>query len=194
MPPRLPAAERRDQLLGVALDVFARGGFHGTSMNDVADAAGVTKPVLYQHFASKRQLYLALLEQVGLRLRNAITEATANADGPHAQVEQGFRAYFHWVAEDHDAFLLLFGSGARRDEQFAETVRYVEDVIADVIAPMIQADVSAEQRKVLAWSLVGLSEVTSRRLVDEGVPFDPDQIAAQVANLAWAGLRGVRRT
>ena len=58
---RLPAHERRRQLLDVALDVFAADGFHSTSMNDVAEAAGVTKPVLYQHFASKRQLYLELL-------------------------------------------------------------------------------------------------------------------------------------
>ena len=58
---RLPAAERRDQLLGTAVHVFAENGYHGTSMNDVADAAGVTKPVLYQHFSSKRDLLSALL-------------------------------------------------------------------------------------------------------------------------------------
>jgi AcrR family transcriptional regulator len=56
MSSRLPAAARREQLLTVALTVFARDGFHGASMNDVADAAGVTKPVLYQHFLSKNDL------------------------------------------------------------------------------------------------------------------------------------------
>ena len=172
--------------------MFARNGFHGASMNEIAEAAGVTKPVLYQHFASKREMYLALLDEVGTRLRMAIAKATANAAGPHEQVEQGFRAYFRWVADDHDAFLLLFGSGARRDEEFAEAVYHVEDAIADAIAPLIQADVSAEQKQVLTWSLVGLSEVTSRRLVNGVESFDPDRIAAQVANLAWAGLRGVR--
>ena len=194
MSARLPAAARREQLLTVALEVFARNGFHGTSMNEVAEAAGVTKPVLYQHFASKRELYLALLEEVGARLRTAIAKATADAAGPHEQVEKGFRAYFRWVADDRDAFLLLFGSGARRDEDFAEAIHHVEDAIADAIAPLIQADVSAEHKQVLAWSLVGLSEVTSRRLVNGEGSFDPDRIAAQVANLAWAGLRGVRST
>lgn len=57
---RMPAAERREQLLSVALDVFAGEGYHQTSMNQIAEAAGITKPVLYQHFASKRELYLAL--------------------------------------------------------------------------------------------------------------------------------------
>ena len=76
---RLPAAARRRQLLDSALDVFAARGYHGASMNDVADAAGVTKPVLYQHFDSKQDLYLALLEEVGRRLITAIAKATAGA-------------------------------------------------------------------------------------------------------------------
>src|SRR5262245_51686136 len=119
MATRLPAAARREQLLAVALEVFARQGFHATSMNDVAEAAGVTKPVLYQHFASKRELYLALLGEVGARLMEAITAATSQAASPRDQVTDGFAAYFRWVADDHAAFTLLFGSGARRDEEFA---------------------------------------------------------------------------
>ena len=60
---RLPADERRDQLLDVALEVFATAGFHGASMNEIAEAAGVTKPVLYQHFDSKNDLFAALLDE-----------------------------------------------------------------------------------------------------------------------------------
>src|SRR5215831_7399356 len=140
MSTRLPASARREQLLAVGLEVFARQGFHGTSMNEVAEAAGVTKPVLYQHFASKRELYLALLEDVGRQLLRAIAQATAGSTDGRAQTEAGFTAYFKWVADDHAAFLLLFGSGARRDEEFAEAVRNVEDVIAEAIEPLIAAD------------------------------------------------------
>ena len=68
MAARLPAPRRRRQLLDVALDAFAERGFHRTSMDDVAEAAGVTKPVLYQHFGSKRELYLELLDDVGRQL------------------------------------------------------------------------------------------------------------------------------
>jgi len=78
---RLPAARRRRQLLDVALGVFAASGFHRTSMEEVADAAGVTKPVLYQHFGSKRELYLELLDDVGGRLMATIS-AAVNAGGP----------------------------------------------------------------------------------------------------------------
>src|SRR5689334_10531993 len=75
---RLPAPQRRRQLLDVALDRFAAGGFERTSMDDIASGAGVTKPVLYQHFASKRALYLELLDDVGSRLLETIAEATAH--------------------------------------------------------------------------------------------------------------------
>jgi AcrR family transcriptional regulator len=193
MSTRLPAAARREQLLNVALEVFARQGFHGTAMNDVAEAAGVTKPVLYQHFQSKRQLYLALLDEVGQRLRQTVEKAGADSGGPRAQVEAGFRAYFCWVKDDRDSFLLLFGSGARRDEEFAEAVRRFEIAIADTIAPLIQADIDPEHQRLLAHALVGLAEGTSRRLLALGGEFDPERVAAQVADLAWAGLRGVRR-
>ena len=193
MAQRLTAAARREQLLDVGLEVFSRNGFHATSMNDVAEAAGVTKPVLYQHFASKRELYLALLHEEGARLLRSIAAATGSADSPRAQVEQGFTAYFRWVADDHEAFLLLFGSGARRDEEFADEVRGVENAIATAIAPLIQADIDADHQRTLAYALVGLAEGTSRHLVHRGESFDPDRLARQVADLAWGGLRSVKR-
>jgi AcrR family transcriptional regulator len=191
---RLPAPERREQLLHVSLEVFARQGFHGTSMNDVADAAGVTKPVLYQHFDSKRSLYLALLEEVGGRLITEVKAATADATDGRRQTQQGFRAYFRWVARDHDAFRLLFGSGARRDEEFNEAVRRFTAAAAAAIAPLIAADIDPEHQRTVAHGLVGLAEGVSRRLVETGQRFDPDTVARQVSDLAWAGLRAIGRT
>ncbi|HRE00314.1 MAG TPA: TetR/AcrR family transcriptional regulator [Ilumatobacteraceae bacterium] len=193
MSTRLTAAARREQLLDVALNVFARQGYHGASMNDIAEAAGVTKPVVYQHFDSKRELYLALLEAVGERLITAIAKATASATNGKQQTELGFQAYFRWVASDHDAFLLLFGSGARRDEEFNDAVRAVTAQVADAIKPLIAADIEPEHQTTLAHGLVGLSEGVSRRLVDLGLDFDPDLLAQQVSDLAWAGLRAIGR-
>ena len=192
--PRLSATARREQLLDVALVVFARNGYHDTSMNDIADAAGVTKPVLYQHFDSKRELYQALLDEVSNRLLTAIVTAAAGATDGREQTERGFRAYFRWVAEDHDAFMLLYGGGTRQDDEFAHAVRRVTAGAAEAIAPLIAADIDDEHRFTLAHALVGLAEGASRRLVERGDRFDPDQIARQVSDLAWAGLRAVRRT
>jgi AcrR family transcriptional regulator len=190
---RLNAVARREQLLDVALEVFARAGYHGASMNDVAEAAGVTKPVLYQHFESKRELYRALLDEVGTRLLAAIGSATAGTTDGREQTELGFQAYFRWVAEDHDAFRLIYGSGARRDEEFNRAVRQVTAGAAAAIAPLIAADIDDEHKLTLAHAIVGLAEGASRRLVERGESFDPDVVARQVSDLAWAGLRGVRR-
>jgi AcrR family transcriptional regulator len=156
--PRLTATARREQLLDVALAVFARSGYHDTSMNDIADAAGVTKPVLYQHFDSKRELYQALVDDVGSRLLTAIVSAAAEATEGREQTERGFQAYFRWVAEDHDAFMLLYGGSTRRDDEFAHALRQVTDGAAEAIAPLIAADIDDEHRLTLAHALVGLAE------------------------------------
>ena len=190
---RMPAAERRRQLLDTALVVFSAHGFHGASMNDVADAAGVTKPVLYQHFASKRDLFGELIDAVGADLADIVGTAGATGPGPREQVEQGFVAYFRWVDTNRDAFALLFGSGARRDEAFAEGVRKVEHLLADSIAALIHADIDEEHRRTLAHGLVGLAEGTSRHWIDDGLDLDPEVLGRWVADLAYAGLRSVHR-
>jgi AcrR family transcriptional regulator len=191
--PRLPAPVRRRQLLDSALDVFATRGFHGTSMNDVADAAGVTKPVLYQHFASKRKLFIELLEDVGSRLASLIAEATATARNPREQVERGFTAYFRWIGANRTAFSLLFGGGARLDPEFADAVHHVELFLADTIAALIEADLDDEHRRTLAHGIVGLAEATGRHWIADALDLDPDILGRQVADLAYAGLRGVHR-
>ena len=190
---RLPAPARREQILDVSVQVFARRGFHSTSMNDVADAAGVTKPVLYQHFDSKQDLYLALIDEAGNRLRTAISKAVAGATNGKQQTELGFKAYFRWVSDDHDAFLLLFGSRASRDEESTKAIRRITAEAAQAIAPLIAADIELEHQRILAQGLVGLAEGVSRHLVERGETFDPDTLGQQIADMAWAGLRAVHR-
>jgi len=195
--PRLPAAKRRRQLLDVALAAFADGGYHGTSMDDVAAAAGVTKPVLYQHFGSKRALYIELLEDVGTQLMDVIAKAAAEADGPSRQVEAGFRAYFRYVENREPAFRLLFGGGSKRDEGFADLVRLVEGAIAELIASFITARLPPAQTLTLAHGIVGMAESTCRHWLREraegATTATADELADQLAELAWAGLRGVGR-
>ena len=194
MSTRLPAVERREQIVDVAISAFARHGYHGTSMNDVADAAGVTKPVLYQHFRSKQALYLALIDEVGHRMITRIAKATAGAAGGKAQTEQGFSAYFEWVADDHDAFLLLFSTQANRDDTATQAIKAITSQAASAIAPLITVELDHEERRTLAHGLVGLAEGVSRRLVERGDEFDPVALGRLVANLAWAGLRAIGPT
>ncbi len=193
MSSRLPAHERREQLLEVALAVFAARGFHQTSMNDVADAAGVTKPVLYQHFSSKRALYLELLELVSLRLMAVIDEATSSAGGPRQQVERGLGAYFRFVVDSPDEYQLMFGGGTRRDVEFAQEATRLERSIAEVIAELIVVEGLGEhERLLLAHGIVGMAEGATRHWVGDELDLDPESVAARMADLAWRGLRGLR--
>jgi AcrR family transcriptional regulator len=193
---RLPAEQRRRQLLDVACDVFAERGFSATSMDDVAVAAGVTKPVLYQHFRSKRALYTELLHSTGDQLLIALRCATDSATTGRARVEAGFDAYFRYVTAHPNAFRLLFGASVRNNPTFGEIHdRFVEQVAA-TITDLIEIDAPTAQRTALAHALVGMAESTSRRALadfeSDGDEFDAKQLARWLSELSWFGLRGVR--
>jgi AcrR family transcriptional regulator len=199
-PKRLPADVRRQQLLEVALRLFAARGFAATTMDEIAEAAGVTKPLLYQHFASKRALYLELCDGVAQSLLEAIGKAVAAADGPRQQVEGGFAAYFHLVVSQSEAFSLLFGSEVPDDPELSRAVRHVEDMLAEAIDVLIDAGLDEDHRRMLAYAVVGMAEGASRYFFDRhkqsGPPFDAadaDRSARRLADLAWAGLRSVHR-
>jgi AcrR family transcriptional regulator len=189
---RLPAEQRRTQLLSVAIEVFGERGFHATSMDEVAEAAGVTKPVLYQHFPSKRALYRELLDDVDAQLVAQLVAATVGAASGRERVEAGFAAYFRFVGEHRASFRLLFGASVRNDPEFAVVAERTIDRIADLVAELIDIEAPADHRRVLAHAVVGMAEATSRRLTNGGAGDDPDQLAAWLAEMAWFGLRGVR--
>ena len=190
---RLPAAERREQLLTIAVEVFAQNGYHNSSMNDVAEAAGVTKPVLYQHFASKRELYREVLAEIGAKLRDTIAKAIADADGPRGQIDMGLAAYFQFVSQNANAFRVLFGAGTQRDEEFAEEARRVEASIAELAAELINVEgLSWERRLLLGNGIVGMTEGACRYWLANSVEVDAATLASEVSQLAWAGLRGIR--
>ena len=162
-------------------------------MDDVAEAAGVTKPVLYQHFPSKRALYRELLEDVGRRLLAEITAATIPADTGRERVQNGMAAYFTFVTGNRPAFRLLFGPSVRNDAEFAAVAESVLEHMAEAVADMIDVDLPAEQRVVLAHAVIGMAEAVGRRaLRDESAEHDPELLAHWTAELVWYGLRGIR--
>ena len=185
------SGDRRREILDVALRSFSARGYHATSMNDIAEALGVTKPVLYQHFDSKRALYLELLNDVGDDLVATVTKAVAGTSDPREQTERGMVAYFRWVDGNRDAFALLFESSERVDEEFAGIVAEFEKNAAAAIAPLITADVSSGDQVTFAVGLVGMAETVSRQVIREGRTFDPDSLGATLAALAWGGLRSI---
>ncbi len=205
---RLKANKRRETLLKVALEIFSKKGYENTSMEEIAELAGVTKPIVYQHFDSKKSLYVELSDSVSNNLINAIKVATHNCDSPKDQVEQGFKAYFNFVALHASAFKLLFSRNATVDTELNSSVKNVEKTIARVLAPLIDVDISESHRYILASAIIGMAEGALRywvaseefKLVEsaeetirEKLLFEHStKLAENVSELAWRGLRGIK--
>src|SRR5436309_11327024 len=174
----MPADQRRQQLFEVARERFAQQGFHATSMDEIAEAAGVTKPVLYQHFPSKRALYVELLEDTGRQLLTMLADATERAPSGRDRVQLGFRAYFDFAVGQRAAFRLLLGTAIRSDPEFARIVEEILDAAAETISTLIEIPASDEQRLVLASALVGMAESVGRRaLQDSAHNVDAEQLS-----------------
>ena len=186
---RMSAADRRRQVLDVGLEVFARHGYHETSMSALAAEAGVTKPVLYQHFASKHDLFEELLSETGDRLMRAI-EASEVEDTPRRRVEAGFRAFFRFFEERPAAFALLYGTSLAVDPDFRRDARRVRDTFAEYLAGLIQT-VDHESALAMAAGINGLSEGMIRHWMHEEDPRPADEMAALAARLAWGGLKSL---
>ncbi len=201
---RLSADARRRQLFEVALSLFADHGYAATTMDDIAEAAGVTKPLVYQHFDSKRALYLELMNVFSDELVTQIVNATATAEGPRQQVELGFAAYFKLMVDNEQAFRLLYGRETPGDVELGAALRRVEETIANAIDPLIDAGLDPEHRLLLAHAVVGMAEGASRHWLkasrDRVAPADQPEadevarLAGRLADFAWAGLRQVHRT
>jgi len=194
---RLTAEQRRQQLVAVALELFAQRGYRSTTMDDIAEAAGVTKPLVYQHFSSKRALYLELVNSIAQELLLAVRRGVEEAEGPRQQVELGFAAYFRLVVNREAEFRLLYGRDHADDKELGRALRTVEDAIAEAIEPLIDAGLDDDHRRLLAYAVVGMAEGASRRFMEQratddgSVEEEARRLAQRVANLAWAGLRSV---
>ena len=188
---RLPAAERREQLLDVAMTAFAATGYHGTSMNDVAREAGVTKPVLYQHFASKRDLYIELVDDVASRLANDVVGAADAADTAVERTVNALTAYFSFVEDNQREFQLLFGRAAPRDEDTANGSRMVESRMSATIAEILRRWLDVEEVEVYARAIVAMSEGVCRHWLTQAIRPSAEELAKQLAALILTGLQGL---
>ena len=137
---RLPRDERRAQLLVAALEVFTAAGYHSAAMDEIADRAKVSKPVLYQHFPSKLDLYLAVLDLHIDSLVFAIQKAIASNRENSARVAATVEAYFGFIDSEGEAFRLLFESDMNVEPQVRERLNRMTYDCAAAISAVISID------------------------------------------------------
>jgi len=190
--PRLPGPERRKQLLDTALRVFARQGYHETSMNAVANEAGVTKPVLYQHFASKREMYSDLLRITADRLADAITQTrlALGAEDTRSKIEAGYLGFFRFFDAVPDAFSVLYGPSLGHDQELRHVAQRVQEEFAARMATFI-SEVDHEEAIIMAWGLNGLIEGLIRNWMHDGRRRSAEEMAALATRLAWDGMKSL---
>jgi AcrR family transcriptional regulator len=197
---RLRSNERREQLLSVAATLFAESGYDATTMDHVALAAGVTKPLLYQHFESKHALYEEIVTAAASALLDALAVAASPDVSPREKVERGLTTYFTAVLGDDASFRLLLVEST--DEDIARHLDSIERALIEFVDPLIDADLEPEHRKLLAAAVVGTAKSAAEFWFNEhGAAPDPatktetaDRLASRCAQLVWGGLRSVGRS
>lgn len=189
---RLPRRERRAQLLESALEVFVAQGYHAAAMDDIADRAGVSKPVLYQHFPGKLDLYLALLDQSCVAAIENCREALAATDDNKLRVAATIKSFYDYVAHDTGAFRLVFESDLTSEPAVRAQVERVTSETAALVAEVIADDTGLpeEAARLLAVSLVGMAQVSARFWLSETSGISLDQAVTLVSSLAWRGIGG----
>jgi AcrR family transcriptional regulator len=173
---RLSRDARRAQLLVAARDVFAAHGYHAAAMDDIAERAGVSKPVLYQHFPGKLELYRALLTTYADELVERVTAAIRGTSDNEQRVHAAVAAYFDFVAGEGQAYRLVFESDLRGEPEAAA-------VTAD-------AGLDTPRARMLAVGLVGLSQVAAQYWLDTDQAVPRDEAVALMSGFAWRGLAG----
>ncbi|HET7529985.1 MAG TPA: TetR/AcrR family transcriptional regulator [Mycobacteriales bacterium] len=181
--------ERREQLLDVGRTLFAAKGFDGTSVEEIADKAGVSKPVVYEHFGGKEGLYAVVVDREVSRLLDRIT-ASLVGDHPRELLEQAAGALLDYVESDTDGFRILV-----RDSPVASTSGTFSSMISD-IATQVEHVLAGEFKSrrydpklagLYSQALVGMVALTGQWWLDARKP-KKDEVAAHLVNLAWNGL------
>lgn len=185
---RMPQAQRRDQLVSVATEVFSRSGYRTASMDAVAIAAGVSKPVLYQHFDSKQSLYLAVIDAANAVFDTVLTEALHSSDDNEERVSAAISAYFDFVT-DHRAEFLIIARADSYEPGALKRASTSSDRAATWIAELIQREsaATAAEARLLARAVTSMAEAAALELAESG-EFEADAASQLIGGVLCNGI------
>jgi AcrR family transcriptional regulator len=194
---RLPRSARRKQLLAAAQSVFVANGYHAAAMDDIAERAGVSKPVLYQHFPGKLELYLALLDTQAETLSRAVQDALAATDDNRQRIHGVLSAYFGFVDRDGSdgAFRLIFETDLNNDPAVRARVEAVTEKTMKAVADTVAGDTGLDRARaeLLATALTGAAQVAARWWLDQDRPVSQQEAVLLLESLLWRGISNFPR-
>jgi AcrR family transcriptional regulator len=187
---RLPRPARRLQLLGAARDVFVAQGYHAAAMDEIAERAGVSKPVLYQHFPGKLDLYLALLDESTEVMVRMVNDALSSTTDNRQRVPATFKAFYDYVAGQDEAFRLVFESDLGNEPAVRARLDKAMHDCAELVSQFIREDagVSDEEAHLLGMAMVGMAQVTARYWLSTGQAIPKEVAEDLIARLVWRGI------
>ena len=188
---RLPASERRQQLLETALHVFARQGYHETSMNDLAAKAGVTKPVLYQHFESKQEMYFSVLREILVQVQDSIDSHRKSSSGPLEWAELGISGFFKFFENNPDAFNFLYGRADIQDAEVRDELRKIQDNMTLRLAKNFSVNFDIEKSVAAASGAFGLILGVLRHWMQDGQRKPAEEMAYLTSKMVTRGIAGL---
>lgn len=186
----MPREQREQLILDLAGRVFARDGYHSASMDDIAQLAGVSKPMLYTYFGSKEGLYVAYIDRSGQELVDRLQDAFGDRDRSSARVRARVCGFLEFVEQRRDGWRVLFGE-ASANRPVADQVAELRRRIADAVRRLVQADVVATSQlerpaaDVVAHAIVGAGESLANWWLEH-----PDVSREQVADWYAAIIQG----
>ncbi|MGV0747832.1 MULTISPECIES: TetR/AcrR family transcriptional regulator [Mycobacteriaceae] len=193
---RLPRDERRGQLLIAASDVFVDRGYHAAGMDEIAERAGVSKPILYQHFASKLELYLAVLARHVENLVSGVRQALRTTTDNRQRLRSAVQAFFDFIEHDSQGYRLIFENDNVAEPQVAVQVRVATESCIDAIFDLVSHDsgLDPHRARMVAVGLVAISVDCARYWLDSDRPISKDDAVDGTVAFAWGGLSHVPLT
>jgi AcrR family transcriptional regulator len=190
---RLPKIERRQQLLAAASEVFVTRGYHASGMDEISECAGVSKPVLYQHFPSKLDLYCAVLQSYVDSLISGVRQALRSTTDNRQRVRAAVAAFYEFVDHEQQGFRLIYESDLMGEPQVQRRVEEATEACVDAVFDLVSHDSGLDpyRARILAVGLVGASQVTARYWLDADRPIPKEDAVETTVALAWGGLSHV---
>ncbi|MBD7996103.1 TetR family transcriptional regulator [Arthrobacter sp. Sa2CUA1] len=192
--PRMTGTQRRAQLIGVARSLFALRGLEGATIEDIAAGAGVSKPVVYEHFGSKEALYTEVVDTEFNRLLAAVTEALGADAGPRVLLERAAYSLLDYIENHTDGFRILVRDAppSQPEGTFSTLLSRIAADVEHILAKEFSSrGLRAEMGGMYAQMLVGMVAMTGQWWLDARSP-DKATVAAHLVNLSWNGLTGLQ--
>jgi AcrR family transcriptional regulator len=197
----MPRAAREEQMLVAATRIFARRGYQDASMDEIAAACGVTKPMVYAYFGSKEGLFLACTEREASRLRTTVRAAVKATASPELRLWRGFVAVFEFVERNRESWAVLYPYGPTGASAFAAAAAHARDTMTALLTELfvdtavgagVDPQVGAQESEPLAHAMTGATIALASWSI--GRPDEPAELhAMRLMNFAWMGLGNLIR-